>query len=443
MKYFIAVAFVWIGCTVAWIVLGSTLVYRSGETSSELTNEVDRLWGPPLSQAPPVVTYQQPKIVKEKSTTTDAQGRTLENVVEREVIETHFLPLVTSDVRAQLSLQHRQKGLLWFPTYGVDFGARYEFKNDTKLPRDLDVRFPLGSCAAASPEQRATGCTSNAVYDGFRIEDERGARHSIEVKDNVAKFGHTLAPGEKLAFSVHYRARGRSSFRYALTEGSGRVDGFRMRMTTDFGKVDFPAGTLSPTKHGATERGWAGEWKFDSLVADAGIGVDLPQKLNPGPLASRITFFAPVGLLFFMFVVSVLSAASSQKLHPMHYFFIGCAFFAFHLLFAYTVDHLALAQAFAVASATSLLLVVSYGRLFLGLRRAVTLLFVPQLVYLVLFSATFFWEGYTGLAVAVGAIVTLFVIMQITGRVRWEQAFGRPQTPPPAPPQVAYGAPSA
>jgi hypothetical protein len=63
----------------------------------------------------------------------------------------------------------------------------------------------------------------------------------------------------------------------------------------------------------------------------------------------------------------------------------------------------------------------------------------------VLFSATFFWEGYTGLAVAVGAILTLFVIMQITGRVRWDQAFGRPPTPPSAvpPQQVAYGAPSA
>jgi inner membrane protein involved in colicin E2 resistance len=135
-----------------------------------------------------------------------------------------------------------------------------------------------------------------------------------------------------------------------------------------------------------------------------------------------------------MFAASVLSAARGSRLHPMHYFFIGCAFFAFHLLFAYTVDHLAIAQAFAIASATSLLLVVSYGRLFLGLRRAALMLGVPQLLYLVLFSATFFWEGYTGLAVAVGAILTLFVIMQITGRTKWDQVFGRPNA---APPQVA------
>ena len=56
MKYFLAVVFVWFGCALAWMVLGSTLVYRSGEMSGELTQEVDRLWGPPLVQRPPGAT---------------------------------------------------------------------------------------------------------------------------------------------------------------------------------------------------------------------------------------------------------------------------------------------------------------------------------------------------------------------------------------------------
>ena len=50
---------------------------------------------------------------------------------------------------------------------------------------------------------------------------------------------------------------------------------------------------------------------------------------------------------------------------------------------------------------------------------------VAQLIYLVLFSHTFFWEGFTGLAVTIGAILTLFVVMQITGRVDWREAFAR------------------
>jgi len=52
---------------------------------------------------------------------------------------------------------------------------------------------------------------------------------------------------------------------------------------------------------------------------------------------------------------------------------------------------------------------------------------LTQLIYLVLFSYAFFFEGFTGLAVTIGAILTLFVVMQITGRIRWEEKLGEPQ----------------
>jgi hypothetical protein len=44
----------------------------------------------------------------------------------------------------------------------------------------------------------------------------------------------------------------------------------------------------------------------------------------------------------------------------------------------------------------------------------------------VLFSYAFFFEGFTGLAVTIGAILTLFVVMQMTGRVRWDEKLDTP-----------------
>jgi hypothetical protein len=44
-------------------------------------------------------------------------------------------------------------------------------------------------------------------------------------------------------------------------------------------------------------------------------------------------------------------------------------------------------------------------------------------VFLVLFSYAFFFEGYTGLTVTVGAVLTLFVLMQVTARVDWGEVF--------------------
>src|SRR5688572_5903132 len=53
MRRFIAIGLVWLGCAIAWVVLGSTLVVRSGDVSSALTNEVHQLWGGPMAQQPP------------------------------------------------------------------------------------------------------------------------------------------------------------------------------------------------------------------------------------------------------------------------------------------------------------------------------------------------------------------------------------------------------
>ena len=73
----------------------------------------------------------------------------------------------------------------------------------------------------------------------------------------------------------------------------------------------------------------------------------------------------------------------------------------------------------------SVFLLVSYLRLVVGMRFAAVEAGVAQVVYLVLFSYAFFLKGFTGLAVTIGSILTLFVVMQMTGRVRWADKFAR------------------
>ena len=92
-----------------------------------------------------------------------------------------------------------------------------------------------------------------------------------------------------------------------------------------------------------------------------------------------------------------------------------------HLLLAYLVDHVNIHASFAVAAAVSVFLVVSYLRLVAGWRLAMLEAGVTQIVFLVLFSYAFFFEGYTGLTVTVGAVITLFVLMQMTGHVKWDE----------------------
>jgi len=43
------------------------------------------------------------------------------------------------------------------------------------------------------------------------------------------------------------------------------------------------------------------------------------------------------------------------------------------------------------------------------------------MVFLVLFSYAFFFEGYTGLVITVSAILTLAIMMQLTAKVDWTE----------------------
>lgn len=427
MRRLLAIGVIWLGCALAWAVLGSTLLARSSTSFDGLGASVRALWGPPLQQRPPSAAWRERREVVSREHRADAEGRPV-LVESTGTVETlHPVPLERTDLDVALSLRHRQKGLLWFATYEVALSGRYAFRNDTAEPREVTVRFPLER--------------DGVVYDAFAVDGEDGRPVEVAFEQGEATFTRRVEPGQPLAFAVAYRSRGTERWGYGqdgagLGPEAGRARHVRIAVKTDFEGVDFPDGALSPSSHGAAGGGWRGEWRFDQLVGTKAVAVALPQRLNPGPLAARLTLFAPIGLLFFFFVVAVLLAARRRSIHPMNYLLLGCAFFAFHLLFAYLIDHVEIAPAFAAAALVSLGLAISYARLFLGTRDALRLVGVPQLLYLVLFSVTFFWAGFTGLAITVGAIVTLFVIMQITGRIDWEAALARPapaEAPPPLP----------
>jgi inner membrane protein involved in colicin E2 resistance len=175
------------------------------------------------------------------------------------------------------------------------------------------------------------------------------------------------------------------------------------------------------------------KWQYGDLISGRNIGISMPQKLNPGPLAGRLSLFAPVSLLFFFAVLLIITAVKGIRLHPVHFLMLAAAFFSFHLLFSYMVDHVTPFYAFFISSGVSLLLTVTYLRLVVDWKFSVFQAGVWQFVFLVMFAYAFFFEGYTGLTVTIGAILTLAILMQLTGRMSWEDKLpDRPAAPPDA-----------
>jgi hypothetical protein len=362
---------------IAWMILGTTLLGRTQESDSSQSGRLSAQWGSAQDQAAPTVSASLRKSwVK--------------------------IAPFASRIDVDLKLERRRKGLLWYSLYDVRFSGRYLVRNDSpshklafafSLPPDGGT-FSDFTCRVGN--QTCSGEMSDAGVVPFELD-----------------------PGRSTWIEVGYASRGRDAWVYRLGSGVAAVSGLQLHVTTNFNAIDFPAQTLLPTKEIQTHDGWKLQWNYARLLTSNAIGVTIPSPLQPGPLASRITFWAPVSLLFYFFVMLIITKLRGVDLHPVNYFFLACAFFAFHLLFGYLVDRVSIGVAFTICSLVSISLTVSYLRLVVGWRFAAVESGFAQLIYLVLFSFALFNEGWSGLTITLGAIVTLFIAMQVTARIRW------------------------
>lgn len=381
----IAVVVIFMGVTAGWMILGTSVQFRTDSGFRDLGIQVQDLWGSPHTQSAPVVHYSAPGV------------------------RTQGLELDSGDVDVDLKLDHRRKGLLWYSTYDVGFRALYTIHNplEETVTATVTVQFP----------------SYGAMYDDFvfRVRDVESTPNG-DINDGLISVVD-LAPGEEVEIELAYKSRGMDRWRYSFSDGVTTVRDFVLTVNTDFDDYDFPSGTISASEKNRTAAGWELVWDFQSLVSDFDIGVEMPHKLNPGDLASRMSYFAPVSLMFFFTVLIVLGVVRSVALHPMHYFFLGASFFAFHLLFAYLVDHIAIELAFIIAAVVSLGLVLTYLGRVTGWRFALREAALSQFLFLVMFSYAFFFEGYTGLVVTIGAVITLAILMQVSAKVDWTGVF--------------------
>jgi len=394
-KRILAITFIYICTSVGWIILAGSTMLRTKAQDIKLKDAVGQLWGTAQSQQAPWLGY-----MLSKSEAKNAGPKAAE-----------YIPLDASNIQVDLKLEHRKKGLLWYSTYHVKFAGKYRIANSSEGTREAFLNFMLPA--------------KNAVYDNFRFAVGGQEITDIEPQSGIITTPVRLAAGQNENIEISYESQGLNEWSYHIGVDVKAIRNFSLAVTTDFEEIDFPAQSISPSQKERSGKGWNLTWQYSNLLTGANIGIIMPQKLNPGPWVSRVTSAAPVSLFLFFFLLFVFTTIKNIKIHPMNYFFVGTAFFSFHLLLAYLVDHVSIHLAFWICSLVSVLLVVSYMRLVVGSRFAFTEIILSQLVYLVVFSYTFFFRGYTGLAITILCICTLFVVMQLTGKVDWDKVFAK------------------
>jgi len=385
IKRLLAIICILLASGFGWMILGASLQFRTAASTQTLGRAVSAIWGPPMTQEHPSLYYLSPN---------KPNGRYI------------FQPS-SSNVNVKLSYEPKKKGLLWNRTYLVNFMGNYTFENPAPIPQTIYIQFKL-------PSKDATYNHFSFLVNGKPTSEESKAANGVTQ-------AVTLEPGREATLAIAYETRGTDRWGYAFGDAT-RIRKFNLQMDTDFTQIDFPNGTASPTKRAQNKSGWTVIWDYPDVIGALPIAMEMPKVLNPGPVASRIAFFAPVSLVFFFAVLLIVATVWQVNLHPMNYFFLAAGMFAFHLLFAYLVDLIPLTAAFVVAALVSMALVSGYLFMAAG-KRFARLAAAAQLAYMTLFSYSFFFDGLTGLTITLGAIITLAILMVATARINWTEKF--------------------
>jgi hypothetical protein len=166
-----AIAVVFLGTSLAWAVLGSSLVARSGEFDGRLEREVQLLWGRPHRQIAPTAWVQRPAVDTEVEETKDQQGRVLRKQVSKTVLRS--VPIALESTRATVTYTVIFKGTFYRRCDphalrpDADDGARL-------MGRDVQSAYPgTPSVKRASLNSSSADCTNPRM----------GGRRSVNAAD--------------------------------------------------------------------------------------------------------------------------------------------------------------------------------------------------------------------------------------------------------------------
>ena len=404
VKRLIAIGFIFFSTCIAWIILGTTNQSRTNKMTTSLRKEVERLYGGQLIIRSPI--FYSKKLRYE-----DIRDK---KVIKKAYYEREDNLLTSSKIMIRVLLDQRKKGNLWFPTFKMEFKGDYEFQI-----RNFD------------PDKRhyilATLESADSIYDDIKFIINGETVDSVLPMVKKQEVQVTPDIDGRVNLQIAYRCTGMEQLSYFISPNNNQimqVNNFLLKIITDFDNYDFPSGMMSPIEKNKLDNKDELVWKFENTITGKDIGLKIPNKINPGKIVSRTSFFAPVSLLFFFVVIMIISMVTKVNIHPMNYFFLAATFFSFHLMYSYFSDHLNIHLTFAIASVLSLLLTITYLKLFTPNRFAFVYAPISQFIYLIVFSFSFSFKGVTGMMVTICSVITLFVLMQMTGKVNWNDLFG-------------------
>jgi len=123
---FTGIVGVFVITAVAWLVFGAVMDGRTRSQSGELRGQVSELWGTVQSQQAPRLTFEW--VTEETEIRSETVDGKVTEIRER-VRRTQYKEMSpeSSDITADIDLDQRLKGLMWYALYDVDFQGSWSY----------------------------------------------------------------------------------------------------------------------------------------------------------------------------------------------------------------------------------------------------------------------------------------------------------------------------
>ena len=390
----------------------------------EAAQEVTSKWGEEQSLAGPLIII--PYLVKWKETT--AEGAAL---TRTKTIYGQFLP-ETLAITGKAETRTRYRGIFEIPVYRLT----------------LTLRGTFGNPDFTEWEVRPEDILWDRAHFSVNISDARAIQNSAILSWNDEKLSFFPGSGESsgkvpgIHASLKERLKGQVfDFHFPLElNGSGGIffAPFGKQTTVDL-ESNWPhpsfQGNWLPSERTVTDTGFEATWNIPFLgrnypqkwtsesmpssVEDSRFGLTLATPVDQYRLVHRSIKYSILFLALTFITLWLYEVLSGLRIHTLQYLLWGAGMCLFYLLELSLSEHLGFTLAYVLASASIVVLLVSYSLAVLGKPRGAALM---GAILILLYGYLYILlrnQDYALLVGSIGLFLALAAAMYLTRHVDW------------------------
>jgi hypothetical protein len=343
-----------------------------------------------------------------------------------------FIGALDNHISVELEVRYEDREGITLTFYDLNFVGLYRIANPAQATMNSEAQaeeIPTSTITAELffPFPGTVDMLHNVQFlvDG---EEPADAQYSLQ----GIRWQTTLSPEEEREIEVRYKAKGVGSFAYSL-DHNRRIRNLDAEIQVrGVAGTEVPKHALAPSAHTPGDDGDVFSWRYQNLIADQDIAIELPARLSlsqkvekMSPLFAGLSFLAPALMVSFLACLAMALRLSEVRLRLEHYLLMGLGFFLFYPLLIF------LASVLGLTAAAALSLLVIGGLVLVFLRRVES---SHQLwayaafllaVFLGLFSLGLLTR-WRGLLLTVGGILLVGFFMQLAARLKAKESASPP-----------------